>query len=167
MHSIIISIFIIGRMRILRQFNESDLEYQNQKKYLSSFGLQRNPIIGDGNCLFRSISSHYMATKITISSLKIQQQKHALRGNVDFFKNYFLEESIKPEEQINILAQPNRYAGQESILVLSVALNIDILVTFGGDQQSPSITTLHNSFSQGQSHQSIQYCMAQGWWWSL
>ena len=90
-----------------------------------------------------------------------------LRGNVDFFQNYFLEESIMPEEQINILAQPNRYAGQESILALSMALNIDILVTFGGDQQSPSITTLHNSFSQGQSHQSIQYCMAQGWWWSL
>ena len=60
-----------------------------------------------------------------------------------------------PEEQINILAQPNRYAGQESILALSMALNIDILVTFGGDQQSPSVTTLHNSFSQGHSHQSI------------
>ena len=36
-----------------------------------------------------------------------------------------------------------------------MALNIDILVTFGGDQQSPSVTTLHYSFSQGQSHHSF------------
>ena len=33
-----------------------DSEMQQQSRYFSSFGLQRNPIIGDGNCLFRAIS---------------------------------------------------------------------------------------------------------------
>ena len=136
---------------VLQIQNEADLEYQYQNKYLSSFGLQRNPIIGDGNCLFRSISFSLYDHQDHHLQLR-NSAVETLRGNEDFFQNHFLEESITPEEQINIVAQPNRYAGQESILALSMALNIDILVTFGGDQQSPSVTLLHNSLSPGQSH---------------
>jgi hypothetical protein len=33
-----------------------DDEYEQQNRYLATFGLQRNPIVGDGNCLFRAIS---------------------------------------------------------------------------------------------------------------
>ena len=78
---------------VLQIQNEADLEYQNQNKYLSSFGLQRNPIIGDGNCLFRSISFSlygHQDNHLQLRNLAVE----TLRGNVDFFQNYFLEESI-------------------------------------------------------------------------
>jgi hypothetical protein len=39
-----------------------DDEYEQQNRYLATFGLQRNPIVGDGNCLFRAISLLIMTT---------------------------------------------------------------------------------------------------------
>lgn len=50
-------------------------------------------------------------------------------------------------EQINRLGQPNTYAGQECIYALAKALNINILVTFGGDDSSSEVITMENSFT--------------------
>lgn len=76
-----------------------------------------------------------------------------LRGNVGIFQNYFLEDRGTPEEQINLLGQPNTYAGQESILALSMALDINILVTFGSDNLDNPVTTYENTFSNGEQPQ--------------
>uniref|UniRef100_A0A8W8P428 OTU domain-containing protein n=1 Tax=Magallana gigas TaxID=29159 RepID=A0A8W8P428_MAGGI len=92
---------------LVKTYTDADVEFEQQNRYLSSFGLQRNPITG------------------TI------------------------------DEQINRLGQQYTYAGQESILALSMALNINILVTFGGDVHNPQITTRENTFSQGQPQQTI------------
>lgn len=40
------------------------------------------------------------------------------------FQNYFLDDAGTIDEQINRLGQQYTYAGQESILALSMALNI-------------------------------------------
>ena len=95
-----------------------DSEMQQQSRYFSSFGLQRNPIIGDGNCLFRAISFSlygHQNNHLQLRNLAVD----TLRGNIGLFQDYFLEDGGTPEYQINLLSQPNTFEGQESILALS------------------------------------------------
>ncbi|XP_056009326.1 OTU domain-containing protein 1-like [Ostrea edulis] len=131
---------------VLKESINVDFEVEQQSRYFTSFGVQRNPTIGDGNCLFRAISvslySH-QNNHLQLRNLAVD----TLRG---LFQNYFLEGRGTPEEQINVLSQPNTYAGQESILALSMALNINILVTFGSDTLDNPVTTYENTFSDGE-----------------
>lgn len=124
----------------MKTYTDADVEFEQQNRYLSSFGLQRNPITGDGNCLFRSISFSLYGHQDNHQELR-NLAVETLRGNMYVFQNYFLDDASTPDEQINRLSQQYTYAGQESILALSMALNINILVTFGGDLHNPQITT--------------------------
>ncbi|XP_062604065.1 uncharacterized protein LOC134265856, partial [Saccostrea cucullata] len=140
--------------KILKSYSDSDVEFEQQNRYLSSFGLQRNAIVGDGNCLFRSISFSLYGNQdnhLQLRNLAVD----TLRGNMVLFQNYFLQDPGTPEEQINNLGRPNSYAGQECILALSMALDINILVTLGGDVQNNPVSTYENTFSQGQPQQTI------------
>ena len=138
----------------MKTYTDADVEFEQQNRYLSSFGLQRNPITGDGNCLFRSISFSLYGHQDNHQELR-NLAVETLRGNMHVFQNYFLDDAGTIDEQINRLGQQYTYAGQESILALSMALNINILVTFGGDVHNPQITTYENTFSQGQPQQTI------------
>jgi hypothetical protein len=82
-----------------------DSEMQHQSKYFSSFGLQRKPIIGDGNCLFWAISFSlfgHQDNHLQLQNLAVD----TFRGNVGLFQDYFHEDGGMPEYQINILSQP-------------------------------------------------------------
>lgn len=133
-------------MEVIRNYQQMDSEVERQDRYLRTFGLQRVSIMGDGNCLFRAVSF----------SLYGHQNNHAylrnlavdtLRANIAEFSDYFLSDRGTALEQINRLGQPNTYAGQECIYALAKALNINILVTFGGDDSSSEVITMENSFT--------------------
>ncbi|XP_061184435.1 uncharacterized protein LOC133192444 [Saccostrea echinata] len=155
MHEIDIGFFQAENFnKILKSYSDSDVEFEEQNRYLASFGLQWNAIVGDGNCLFRSISFSlygHQDNHLHLRNLAVD----TLRGNMVFFQNYFLQDTGTPEEQISNLGQPNSYAGQECILALSMALNINILVTLGGDVPNNQVSTYENTFSQGQPQQTI------------
>ena len=107
-----------------------------QDNYLQNRGLCRHPILGDGNCLFRAISH----------SLYESQQHHqplrnlaidTINANRHIFQHYNFTGNGQMNEDENQtylhnLRQPNTFAGQESIMALAFALNINIQVTIDG-----------------------------------
>ena len=52
-----------------------------------------------------------------------------LRGNIDIFRDYFIDGPGTAEKQIDHFGQPSTYARQECILALAMALNRNIMVT--------------------------------------
>jgi hypothetical protein len=74
-----------------------------------------------------------------------------LRGNIDIFRDYFIDGPGTVEEQIDHFGQPSTYAGRECILALAMALNRNIMVTVGGDLNN-RVTTYENSFTPDQAH---------------
>ena len=91
-----------------------DTEIARQDRYLSSFGLHRNYIVGDGNCLFRAISYSLYGHQNYHQQLR-QLAVQTLRANIDEFADYFLNDRGTPIEQIQRLGQLYTYAGQECI----------------------------------------------------
>jgi hypothetical protein len=89
-----------------------DDEYEQQNRYLATFGLQRNPIVGDGNCLFRAISFSLFGHEDNHLQLR-NMAVETLRGNIDIFRDYFIDGPGTAEEQIDHFGQPSTYAGQE------------------------------------------------------
>jgi hypothetical protein len=139
--------------RILQQYDILDDEYEQQNRYLATFGLQRNPIVGDGNCLFRAISFSLFGHEDNHLQLR-NMAVETLRGNIDIFRDYFIDGPGTAEEQIDHFGQPSTYAGQECILALAMALNRNIMVTVGGDLNN-RVATYENSFTPDQAHPHI------------
>ena len=69
-----------------------------------------------------------------------------LLNNIDRFRGHFMDSSTTPQNQIQELSRPNVYAGQECVLALAMALDLNILVTIGGDNSNPAVTTISHSF---------------------
>ena len=63
-----------------------DDEYEQQNRYLATFGLQRNPIVGDGNCFFRAISFSLFGHEDNHLQLR-NMAVETLRGNIDIFRD--------------------------------------------------------------------------------
>ena len=126
------------------------LEVIRQDNYLTQYGLYRNNIIGDGNCLFRSIS-HSLYGHENQHAILRDMAIQTIVQNIDLFADYFYPNDTSQtnyiEQEISRLSQMNTFAGQECILALAKALNINILVTMGGDDSSPEVRTLEHSFS--------------------
>ena len=93
-----------------------------------------------------------LAMRTITSNLGIWQQ--TLRGNIDIFRDYFIDGPGTAEEQIDHFGQPSTYAGQECILALAMALNRNIMVTVGGDLNN-RVATYENSFTPDQAHPHI------------
>ena len=74
-----------------------------------------------------------------------------LRGNIDIFRDYFIDGPGTAEEQIDHFGQPSTYAGQECMLALAMPLNRNITVTVGGDLNN-RVATYENSFTPDQAH---------------
>ena len=120
---------------------------------MATFGLQRNPIVGDGNCLFRAISFSLFGhedNRLQLRNMAVE----TLRGNIDIFRDYFSDGPGTAEEQIDHFGQPSTYAGQECILALAMALNRNIMVTVGGDLNN-RVAAYENSFTPDQAHPHI------------
>jgi hypothetical protein len=66
---------------VLMESINVDSEVEQQSRYFSSYGLQRNPIIGDGNCLFRAISFFLYGHQNSHLQLR-DLAMDTLRGNV-------------------------------------------------------------------------------------
>jgi len=156
----ILSHIASGQIKVKSMREENDpefeaylMEQESITTYLSSFGLTRQKTGGDGNCLFRAISRQ----------LYNHENKHAwlrelvirtIRKNFAFYANFFLDDDFTLES----LGNDGIYAGQESLLALSEALNINILVTLVNNGNVVTIennhpdnlkpTIVHISYSQ-------------------
>lgn len=73
-----------------------------------------------------------------------------LAANIDQFANYFHSDDPTNvnylQQELQRLSRLNTFAGQECILALAKALHINILVTMGGDESAPDVTTIEHSF---------------------
>lgn len=81
---------------LVKTYTDADFEFEQQNIYLSSFGLQWNPITSNENCLFRSISfSRYGHQNIhqELRNLAVE----IFRGNMYNFQNYFLDDACTPQ----------------------------------------------------------------------
>ena len=110
-------------------------------------------IVGDGNCLFRAISFSLFGHQDNHLQLR-NMAVETLRGNIDIFRDYFIDGPGTAEEQIDHFGQPSTYAGQEWIITLTMALNRNIMVTVGGDLNN-RVATYKNSFTSDQAHSHI------------
>ena len=138
-----------------------------QDEYLALYGLYRQPIIGDGNCLFRSVSlglygsqDHHQELR-TIAINEIEQ-------NLDLFRNFFYDSNgnaMSEQEihrELNNLRTLGTFAGQESILALSRYFSINILVTVGGDEDNQDVITLEHDFGNFDSRIHLVWTRAGG-----
>ena len=87
--------------RILQQYNILDDEYE-QNRYLATFDLQRNPIVGDGNCLFRAISFSLFGHQDNHLQLR-NMAVETLRGNIDMLRDYFIDALVLQKNNLTIL----------------------------------------------------------------
>ena len=71
--------------------------------------------------------------------------------NIDLFADYFYPNDTSQtnyiEHEISRLNLMKTVADQECILTQAKALNINILVTMGGNDSSPEVRTLEHSFN--------------------
>ncbi|XP_061184345.1 uncharacterized protein LOC133192343 [Saccostrea echinata] len=141
----------------LQMVDDFDLEITRQNEYLGVFGLFRQPIIGDGNCLFRAISlslfgdqDHHLELRETAIN-EIQQNLNEFRMSFYHDSDNMPMTDQEIEIELNNLRQFGTYAGQECILALSRHFHINILVTFGGDIDNPNVVTHEHNFGQSDS----------------
>jgi hypothetical protein len=64
--------------------------------------LNSDPIVGDGNCLFRAISFSLFGHEDNHLQLR-NMAVETLRGNIDIFRDYFIDGLVTAEEQIDHL----------------------------------------------------------------
>ncbi len=132
------------------------LQEQNQlSAYLGKFLLARTSTGNDGNCLFRAISFQMYQNENHHLELR-QQVVKIIRQNMDFFSQFFL--SSDNSKTLTSLAQDGVYAGQESLLALSLDMDISFLITMtsGPDMYTHKIhhpantggTAIHLAYSQ-------------------
>lgn len=135
----------------LQNVDEHQMQVIQQDEYLHQYGLYRAHIQGDGNCLFRSVSFGLYGTEDHHYALRELAVNH-IQENLDDFRFYLYGENGLPmtdtetTRYLNNLRQLGTFAGQESILALSRVLNLNILVTIGGDSQNPVVNTLEHNF---------------------
>lgn len=110
---------------------------RNQDEYLNDFGLMRRQVLGDGNCLFRAISFVLLGDEDSHEYLR-QTATEFMNENLHLFQDFFHPDdaTIDPHQhmlnEIKRLSRNGVYAGQESVVALSLALGVNILVTYGG-----------------------------------
>ena len=117
---------------------------------MQSFGLQRRAVIGDGNCLFRAISVGLVGNENLYQDLRSTAITH-IRNHIEHFQIFFQPDNPNSinindhiQNEIDNLSQDGTYAGQESVIALSQALNLNILVTFGG--RDSRVSTMEHFF---------------------
>lgn len=131
--------------------DESELERARQDEYLALYGLHRQPIVGDGNCLFRSISLALYGNQDHHQELR-NAAMHEIEQNLDIFHMFFYHSNgnlmTYPEiqQELNNLRQLGTFAGQESILAISRHFGMNLLVTVGGDHDNEEVVTLEHDF---------------------
>lgn len=152
---------------ILQVEDNSERERARQDEYLASYGLYRQPIIGDGNCLFRSVSlarygnqDHHQELR-NIAINEIEQNLGSFR-NFFFHANGNSKSDSEIQQELNNFRQLGTFAGQESILALSRRLGINVLVTFGGDVDNQDIVTLEHDVSNSVSRIHLVWTRAWG-----
>ncbi|XP_062599776.1 uncharacterized protein LOC134261354 isoform X2 [Saccostrea cucullata] len=140
----------------LQTLDETELELTRQDEYLAIYGLYRQPIVGDGNCLFRSVSFSLYGNQDhhqELRNLAIQE----IEQNLDIFRLYFFNPNGVPmndleiQQELRNLRQLGTFAGQESIFALSRYFGVNILVTVGGDLDHPEVATLEHDFGNSNS----------------
>lgn len=141
-------------MLVVDQF---EMEINRQNDYLVQYGLYRQPIIGDGNCLFRAISNALFGNQDHHLELRLSAVNE-IEQNLDHFRMHFHNDNnnlpmneFEIQRELNQLRQLGTFAGQESILALSRLFNINILVTVGGDVENPNVVTLEHNFRNSES----------------
>lgn len=135
----------------LQNVDEHQVQVIQQDEYLHQYGLYRAHIQGDDNCLFRSVSFGLYGTGDHHYALR-ELAVNPIQENLDDFRFYLYGENGLPmtdtetTRYLNNLRQLGTFARQESILALSRVLNLNILVTIGGDSQNPVVNTLEHNF---------------------
>ncbi|XP_048735607.2 uncharacterized protein LOC125651055 [Ostrea edulis] len=147
--------------------DDSELERTRQDEYLTLYGLHRQPIVGDGNCLFRSVSLALYGNQNHHQELR-NAAIHEIEQNLDVFHMFFYHSNgnqmTYPEiqQELNNLRQLGTFAGQESILAMSRHFGINLLVTVGGDQDNPEVVTLEHDFGNSNSRIHLIWTRAGG-----
>lgn len=147
--------------------DNSERERTRQDEYLASYGLYRQPIIGDGNCLFRSVSLALFGNQNHHQELR-NIAINEIEQNLGLFRNFFFHDNgnsmldSEIQQELNNLRQLGTFAGQESILALSRRLGINVLVTVGGDVDNQDIVTLEHDFSNSVSRIHLVWTRAGG-----
>lgn len=141
-------------MLVVDQF---EMEINRQNDYLVQYGLYRQPIIGDRNCLFRAISNALFGNQDHHLELRLSAVNE-IEQNLDHFRMHFHNDNnnlpmneFEIQRELNQLRQLGTFAGQESILALSRLFNITILLTVGGDVENPNVVTLEHNFHNSES----------------
>ena len=136
-----------GQLQLETMNEESDPDFEAYLReqesitnYLASFGLIRQQTGGDGNCLFRSISRQLYQHEDMHLWLR-QLVMRTIRQNFAYYANFFIGDDLTLEN----LGNDGIYAGQESILALSEALNINIMVTLVNNDDVVTIENKHPS----------------------
>ena len=83
----------------------------------------------DGNCLFREKSLQLYGTEDHFDRLRALAVS-TIRSNYQFYQHFFLDDDFT----LDSLSRNAVYAGQESILALSQAMDMTIQVTMVNDQ---------------------------------
>lgn len=72
--------------------DNSERERTRQDEYLASYGLYRQPIIGDGNCLFRSVSLALFGNQDHHQELR-NIAINEIEQNLGLFRNFFFHDN--------------------------------------------------------------------------
>ena len=68
-----------------------------------------------------------------------------MRDHSDFFQIFFQDQGMEFETELESLASDGTYAGQECIIALAQTLGVNIMVTYGGDNNNDVFTMEHPS----------------------
>ena len=108
-----------------------DAARKNQDKALTTLGLYRYKIPGDGNCLFRAVASQ----------LRLDQDKYhkvlrqaAAKWMAQHGEELLASGLLDNMQEVMDTAQLNHWPGQAALVALANALGLNIAIIQGGDQ---------------------------------
>jgi len=115
----------------LQEFNYSCLITLNDPKGLKHYrDMQIQPVGGEGNCLFLSISDQLERNNLgTYSHLELRTMAvNYIRQNQAAFKQYIETETQTLDDYINNVSKPYVWGGEEEIKALGEVFNIQVVV---------------------------------------
>ena len=130
--------------------NNPNTQIQLQDDYLHSFGFQRHISGMDGNCLFRSVSFALSQSEENHGELRNAAVGY-MRDHFEMFHDHFLSDGSSGLDQdtfnqmLENLGTDGTWVGQESIIALCFALDIDIVVIHGGYQYDNRVQSMFHS----------------------
>lgn len=148
-----------GRRGGEQQLSLEDEEYRDLEKQLERIGLTINPVVGDGNCLFRAI-----ADQLLNDQRKHSQYREAcvrfMQQNADYFSPFVVDCTL--EDYCGRMKREGRWGGNLELQAIAMCFHLNIVIhqpnapAYVIESPKKDGTTIHLAYHLNEHYNSVR-----------